>query len=114
MVRIAVVLDSSGLLYSLDLKGHAGISPKGENPACAAITLLVRSVARLTASGTEWSVEGNAPEPGNLSLVLKRRPQDTDEWLGGVTDTLLQALADISTEFPEAVSVSIEEKNNGS
>jgi uncharacterized protein YsxB (DUF464 family) len=52
--------------------------------------------------------------PGNLSLVIKRRPEDTDEWLRGVTDTLTTALADIAEEYPGAISVSIEENHNGS
>ena len=109
MVEIAVVLDKKGCLRSLLMKGHAGDDPAGSNPACAAVTLVARSVARLVASRTGWTVDGNAPEPGILSLEIRWRPEDTDEWLGGVTDTLIQALADIDTDYPDSISVSIEE-----
>ena len=114
MVDIVVGLDGSGALRRLKLKGHAGDSPGGENLACAAVTLLARSVARAAASRTGWTVDGDAPGPGNLSLVIKERPEDTDEWLLGVTDTLMQALADIAEEFPGAISVNIEETHDGS
>lgn len=114
MVEIVVVLDGSGCLSRLSLKGHAGFSSSGTDPACAAVTLMARTVARITASREGWTVDGAASEPGNLFLVIKRRPEDTDEWLHGVTDTLMQALADIDEEFPGAISVSLEEKFNGS
>ena len=107
-------LDGRGALSRLTLNGHAGDSPKGENLACAAVTLLARSVARLVTSRTGWTVDGSAPSPGNLSLAVKRRPEDTDEWLIGVTDTLMQALADIAEEYPGAISVNIEETHDGS
>lgn len=137
MVEIVVVLDGSGCLSRFSLKGHAGYhSAKNRriswmqgfirrmrnrnrdsvlgDPACAAVTLMARTVARVTASREGWTVDGAAPEPGNLFLVIERRPEDTDEWLHGVTDTLMQALADIDEEFPDAISVSLEEKHNGS
>lgn len=114
MVEIVVALDDAGLLRGIHLDGHAGDAPAGANPACAAVTLVARTVARMLAARTGWTVDGDAPEPGNLSLDVIRRPGDTDEWLRGVTDTLLQALADIDTEYPEAVSVSLEENKHGS
>ena len=114
MLSIAVSLDVSGALRSLHLEGHAGDSPSGENLACAAVTLMVRTVARLVESQAEWTVDGLAPVPGNLFLEITRRPEDTDEWLRGVTDTLLWALADIVEEYPDAITVSLEEKSNGS
>ncbi len=114
MIEIVVVLDGSGCLYRMNLSGHAGFALTGADPACAAVTLLARTAARLIASRTGWTVDGKALEPGNLSLVIKERPEDTDEWLRGVTDTLMLALADIDEEFPDSITVSLEEKDNGS
>jgi uncharacterized protein YsxB (DUF464 family) len=114
MVEIVVKLDGSGCICRMSLNGHAGIASSGVDHACAAVTLMARTVARMTASREGWTVDGAAPEPGNLSLVIKRRPEDTDEWLLGVTDTLMQALADIDEEYPGAISVSLEENYNGS
>ena len=109
-----IVLDAAGALRRIRLKGHAGEAPGGSNPACAAVSLLVRSVARTAAARSEWIVEGGAPEPGNLFLDIQRRPEDSDEWLRGVTDLLLGALADIDEEYPSALSVRIEEEPHGS
>jgi hypothetical protein len=74
---------------------------------------MARSVARLASSRAGWTVDGSAPEPGNLSLVIRKRPEDTDEWLRGVSETLLQALADIDREYPGTISVNLEEIDNG-
>ena len=114
MTVVNIVLDALGALRRIRLTGHAGKAPAGENTACAALTLLVRSVARAAAARSEWTVDGGAPEPGNLFLDIKRRPEDSDEWLRGVTDVLLRALADIDEEYPSALSVRIEEEPDGS
>jgi uncharacterized protein YsxB (DUF464 family) len=114
MVKIVVALDGKGCLSRMNLSGHAGYALQGADPACAAVTLLARTTARLVSSRTGWTVDGDAPEPGNLSLEIKRRPEDTDEWLQGVTDTLMLALADIDEEYPGAITVSLEEIDNGS
>jgi len=113
MVQIVVNLNRNGCIRAMKLHGHAGYSTSGSDPACAAVTLLARSVARLLASRAGWTVEGSAPRPGNFSLAIIQRPQGTDEWLGGVSETLLQALADIDEEFPGSISVRLEEMNNG-
>ena len=114
MVNIVVALDGKGCLSRLHLSGHAGFVSSGADPACAAVTLLARTTARLVSSRSGWTVDGDAPEPGNLSLVIRRRPEDTDEWLRGVSDTLMLALADIDEEFPDSIAVSVEEIDNGS
>jgi len=114
MVEIVVALDGKGCLSRLNLSGHAGFALKGADPACAAVTLLARTTARLVASCSGWTVDGAALKPGNLSLVIIQRPGDTDEWLRGVTDTLMLALADIDEEFPDSITVSLEEIDNGS
>ena len=112
-MEIAIILDGDGVISRLHLKGHAPGGLRGENLACAAVSLITRSVSRLVASQPGWMVDGDAAKPGSLSLVIKRRPEDTTKWLKGVTDTFLRALIDIDEEFPTALSVSIEETNNG-
>ncbi len=113
MVDIAIVLNEAGTLSHLKIKGHVAGAPRGKNLACAAVSLMVRSVARLVTAQPGWKVNGDAPEPGDLSLAIQWHPNDMTEWLKGVTDTLLRALIDIDEEYPSALSLSIEEKNNG-
>ncbi|OQX28547.1 MAG: hypothetical protein B0D92_08340 [Spirochaeta sp. LUC14_002_19_P3] len=117
MIDVSVILDKAGGISRLSLEGHAGGAPGGENLACAAVSLLVRSVARLLASKPGWLVEGNAPKPGSFylsvqrhSLAEQRHFDDMTQWLKGITDTLLQALADVGEEYPSTLSVEIERK----
>ena len=131
MVEIALVLDEDGAIERMDFSGHAtpkiprikgfwrrhqGLNEEAmaHRSACAAVTLMARTVARMAASGTGWTVDGNTPSPGNLSLEILRRPEDAIEWWRGVSETLLQALADVESEYPGSISVSIEEKYHGS
>lgn len=114
MVEIFLDIDADGALKSLRMHGHTSEIPRGDNLSCAALTLLARSVARLLANRSGWIVDGDASTPGELSLAIQRRPEDSLEWLKGVTDTFLRALADIDEEFPSALSVKIEERPYGS
>lgn len=114
MIAVVVVLDDQGVLSRMDLSGHAGYWEGGDDPACAAITLLVRSVARLVASLDDWTVNGEARKPGALSMEIEKRPMDSDVWLRGVTDTLLQGLGDISQEYPNSINLKLEKMNDGS
>lgn len=109
-----MILDSEGALSRFVLQGHVAGASKGENLACAAVSLIARSVAALLASRPGWIVNGDAPHPGNLSLEIRERPEETTEWLKGVSDTFLRALSDIDREYPLALSLSIEEESNGS
>lgn len=114
MIAIVVVLDGQGALSKMDLSGHAGYWEEGRDPACAATTLLVRSVARLVASMDGWKVNGGARKPGALSVEIERRPVNSDLWLRGVTDTLLQGLGDIAREYPKSINLELEKMKYGS
>lgn len=114
MVEITIALDSNGAIRHLQLDGHVSGPTKGENLACAAVSLMIRSVSRLLKSQQGWVVSGGVAKPGNLSLTIESRPEYMTKWLKGVTDTLLRALVDIDEEFPSALSVRIEEIHNGS
>lgn len=114
MIAVVVVLDDRGALNRMNLSGHAGYWRRGGDPACAATTLLVRSVARLVASLDGWTINGGAENPGALSVEIEKRPMDSDVWLRGVTDTLLQGLADIAREYPDSIKLKLERIDDGS
>lgn len=114
MIAVVVVLDGQGALSRMDLSGHAGYWEGKGDPACAATTLLVRSVARLVASLDGWTVNGETRKPGALSVEIERRPVSSDPWLRGVTDTLLQGLGDIAREYPNSINLELEKLNYGS
>jgi len=114
VIAVVVVLDGRGALNRMNLSGHAGYWKRGVDPACAATTLLVRSVARLVASLDGWTVNGEARKLGALSMEIEKRPMDSDAWLRGVTDTLLQGLGDIAREYPNSINLKLEKVDNGS
>ncbi|MDR1948358.1 MAG: ribosomal-processing cysteine protease Prp [Spirochaetaceae bacterium] len=61
MIRIEVVLDEAGLLVSCGISGHAGAGRRGNDPVCAAVSVLARAAVR-TLSGREGIVvRGDAP-----------------------------------------------------
>ena len=105
MLNISITLDTDGVLSSLKLDGHVDGASKGQNLACAAVSLTVRSVARLVASCSDITEQGGASEPGQLSLTVISRPENRVQWLKGITDMLLQALEDIAEEYPGAMSI---------
>lgn len=111
---VEVVLDNQGALGRMELSGHAGYWERGGDPACAATTLLARSVARLISSLNGWTINGEARNLGELSMEIRRRPADSDAWLRGVTDTLLQGLGDIAREYPNSINLKLEKMDNGS
>lgn len=108
MIRIRLILDDEGLLSSFRSTGHAGRRRERGDPACAAATALLRSAARTVAGhpGIDW--EGDAPEPGRMSLIIRDCPSGDRSWLRGVTDVLLQGLGDLAGEVPESLTCTIE------
>ncbi|CAD7844862.1 hypothetical protein S1OALGB6SA_2073 [Olavius algarvensis spirochete endosymbiont] len=114
MIAVVVALDGQGALNRMNLSGHAGYWSRKGDPACAATTLLVRSVAKLVASLDGWTVNGGARKLGKLTMEIESRPVDSEDWLRGVTDTLLQGLADIAREYPNSINLKLEKINDGS
>ncbi len=107
ILRIHVSLSPEGLLRGFEARGHAGSAPAGENLACAAATVLLRSAARACAARGLAS-GGGAKEPGDLKLSLARASEPERGWLRGVTDMLLRGVDDLQRDHPGAIEVELE------
>ena len=105
MVKVALELDADGCLAGFTADGHAAGS-SGANVACAAVTVLLRTVAR-TVAGAGLASGGGAEGPGAMRLAVGRAAGGRRDWLRGVTDTLLRGLADVAAEAPGEVEVRI-------
>ncbi len=86
----------------------------GSNIACAAVTTLLRTAARLCAE--RGIVEdGDANGPGEMRVVLSRREDGVSSgWLGGVTEFLLRGLGDLQGEYPGEVIMRIAQDGRSS
>jgi uncharacterized protein YsxB (DUF464 family) len=86
----------------------------GSNIACAAVTTLLRTAARLCAE--RGIVEdGDASGPGEMRVVLSRRAEGVSSgWLGGVTEFLLKGLGDLQKEYPREIAMRIVRERHSS
>ncbi len=86
-------------------QGHAGGSVKGENVACAAATMLLRTTGRLC-SQQGVAVAGGRGHPGEMQLEIAQDTVDQG-WLRGVTDFLLRGMKDLKDEFPRDIVLQV-------
>ena len=115
MIRIVAVVDRFGRLRRLDVEGHAGIGGERGDPACAGVSVLARTAARVVAGKSGFVVDGGHGGPGSLSFAIRRKKVGGGWWLRGVTATLMTGLADLAEEFPAGVSMTVvrERKREG-
>lgn len=107
MIRIRLELDTHGLLSSLETEGHAVASSGGESVACAAVSALVRTAARLIEARQGVDYHGGAPSAGSLSIRVKHVPKRQRRWLLGVTDYLVAGVQDVERDYPDDCKVDI-------
>jgi uncharacterized protein len=106
VVTVSVDLAADGCLLSLGATGHAGDALAGANIACAAVTVLLRTTARVLYSAGAVEPGGGAEAPGRLQLCVAAGTVARD-WLQGVTDCLLRGVRDLAAEFPREVALVI-------
>jgi len=113
VIRLSVRLRADGCLAGFSASGHAGAGPKGRDPLCAAVTVLLRTSARLLSGQPDLRVSGGSPEEGVMRLALERPPEGRREWVRGVTATLVAGLTDLDREFPGRLRLEVGEECNG-
>jgi uncharacterized protein YsxB (DUF464 family) len=109
VISLRVRLHPGGLLAGFTASGHAGAGPKGEDIVCAAVTILLRTAAKVLAGEPGLTVEGQSPEPGVMRLALEPPPEAKRDWVRGVTATLLRGLTDLAEEFPGRLELRIDD-----
>jgi uncharacterized protein len=97
----------NGRVDRLTSRGHAPGSPAGENILCAAVSILLRSFARVIEDAHGIESEGSAPEPGVLDLTVRRIGKEKEEWFEGLSDFLMRGLSDLEREYPEELRIHI-------
>ncbi len=86
--------------------GHAS-GGLGTNVACAAVTVLLRTTARVLSAVKGLVRDGGADVPGRMELSLSPERRVAPEWLRGVTDSLVRGVSDLATEFPAEIALRV-------
>jgi len=113
VIRLSLRLRADGCLQGFSASGHAGAGPRGRDAVCAAVTVLLRTAARLLAAQPDLQVSGEAPAEGEMRLALEPPPEERREWVRGVTATLVTGLTDLDREFPGRLKLEVGEEGNG-
>jgi len=108
VISLRLRLHPGGCLAGFTASGHAGAGAKGEDIVCAAVTVLLRTAARLLAGEPSLRAAGGTPERGLMRLSLEPPPEGKREWVRGVTDALLRGLADLEAEYPGRLKMRID------
>lgn len=112
-VRVGLVFDPDGILKEAGAEGHAGTAARGSNPACAAVTVLLRTAYEAMAAVPGVTVRGEAPTPGSLSFRLLHCPADAVARLRGMSDFLAVGLSGVEREYPGLIELRmIHERRN--
>ncbi|MCL2557909.1 MAG: ribosomal-processing cysteine protease Prp [Treponema sp.] len=106
MVKIEAALDGDGVLRSCGASGHAARGQDGGSVACAAISVLMRTAARVLSGRPGIRSRCEAPEPGFLFLEADFEAEGRD-FLFAAGVFLLEGLASVAEDYPEHCSLSI-------
>ena len=113
MIRLRVRLRADGCLAGFEATGHAAAGRRGRDLVCAAVTVLLRTAARLLSDCPELGAEGASPAEGVMRLELGCAPESRRQWLRGVTDMLLMGLRDLDREHPGRLKLEVGEEPDG-
>ncbi|MDR0598693.1 MAG: ribosomal-processing cysteine protease Prp [Treponema sp.] len=101
MITIRAALDSSGLLKSCRVQGHAGAGPKGGDIVCAAVSVLARTALAVLSNRGDVRVRGEAPERGVFSLEAEALNGAGRDFLAAAGGFLLAGLSSVARDYPE-------------
>jgi len=110
VIRALIVLEPEGLLKRLTVTGHAGSGRKGNDPVCAAVSMLVRTAVRTVEGHAGLDVRYSAGKPGETDLTIGNIPDGERSWLAGVTDMILRGFKDLEMDAPDTIEV-VEERS---
>ena len=110
MIEIEAVLDGNGVLRACKAFGHAGAGKAGTDIVCAAVSVLVRT-ALITLSGRKGiTIQGGAPERGQLWLETDYDAEGKD-FLFAAGVFLIEGLKSVAQEYPQNCTLNITELN---
>jgi uncharacterized protein YsxB (DUF464 family) len=107
MVQIDLEVDSAGLVKAILASGHAKGFRKGENPVCAAATVLIRTFLRWLDHEKSILVDGDAPSPGCVFARIGTVPEEMADRYLGACRFLITGLTDLQEDDPEQIDIRV-------
>ncbi|MDR3172859.1 MAG: ribosomal-processing cysteine protease Prp [Treponema sp.] len=107
MIRVRIAIDGSGLLRSCRVEGHAYSGPPGADPACAVVSVLLRSALRTLSDRKGIELRGAAPDRGRLWMETDYSAEGRD-FLAAAGAFLIEGLRSVSDEYPDNCAIEIE------
>lgn len=112
MIRARLFLDEAGCIAGFSATGHADKAPRGQDIACAAFSVLVRTAYRSLQGLEGIELRGEAAERGTVDFEVQRPAVDIGK-ARGIAEFFATGLDDVARDFPDALSVSIERYSEG-
>lgn len=103
-ITAVVTLDSSSLLRSLSVTGHAGQGIAGYDVVCAAVSVLARTAGSVLSGKPYITASVSAPLRGILCLDIECK-REGEPYLSAVQDFLLEGLQSVAAEYPACLRV---------
>ncbi len=103
MLQVRIVRDGNGCVREVDIQGHAGVAVHGQDPACAAASLLAKAYALTIADDKRHRVQADIPNPGSFFLAITQVGDDEHALVAGTM--LMHGLESIRREFPQNITI---------
>ncbi len=108
MIQVRVVVDGSGALSSLTVRGHATLDRNAVSAECAAVSGIVRACAQAIDERGDVVASGSATGPGDLVVEIDTVPATATEWLRGITDVIVTGIGRVARDAPREVAMTVE------
>jgi len=107
LIRLRLSLETDGCLSALRAEGHARQGKAGSDLVCAAFTALVKALFNLLSTADGIQLEARAEREGIACLRVLSCTPERRSWLKGVTDFFLRGMADLKQDYPETITIEV-------
>ena len=109
MVTVKIALDNFGIPIRVEARGHIDGEKKGENLACAAVSVLIKTAYTTLLDQRGLEIDAFAPEPGELVFNVRSYPVSARESSKGISGFLISGLKEVLQEYPGSIKLEITE-----
>ncbi|MBN1524178.1 MAG: ribosomal-processing cysteine protease Prp [Spirochaetales bacterium] len=112
MIAVAVGLDSHECISELNVTGHAGLDIKGNDPLCAAVSILTRTLlTALYATGVA-DIKDEHEQEGMLAAEITIQDSADFSRIAGITAFFLTGLFELQNDYPQTIMIDLFTKNS--
>jgi len=107
LIKVDIKVNGNGCIKELKAEGHGGVGERGSDILCSAVSVLLRSFAKVVYTSEAIKTEGKASERGSIYLLIRNVPGEKITWLQGMSGLVITGLRDLEREFPGNIRVNI-------